>query len=96
MRLIPIKAAWIATELSFCMIATVPVLAAAFCGERVSSRMTGFTFRCPNTGLKVQGWTADDPIELDDDAYEPVTCVACTRVHVVNPKTGKVLGEDNE
>jgi hypothetical protein len=45
--------------------------------------MPGFIFRCPNTGLNVQGWTADDPTELNDDAYETVTCVACTRVHAV-------------
>jgi hypothetical protein len=25
------------------------------------------------------------------EAYVPVTCTACGRVHVVNPKTGKVL-----
>jgi hypothetical protein len=58
--------------------------------------MPGFIFRCPNTGLNVQGWTADDPTEFDDDAYEAVICVACTRVHAVSPKSGKVLGEDNE
>jgi hypothetical protein len=54
--------------------------------------MPGFLFRCPDTGLNVQGWVADDPTERDD-TYEPVTCTACTRVHLVNPKTGKVIGE---
>jgi len=35
----------------------------------------------------------DDP-ERADETYEPVTCTVCARVHLVNPKTGKVLGAD--
>jgi hypothetical protein len=58
--------------------------------------MGAFLYRCPSTGLRTQGWIADDPTERDDDAYEPVTCIACTRVHLVNPKTGRVLGSDDE
>jgi hypothetical protein len=57
--------------------------------------MGAYLYRCPNTGLHVQGWVADDPAERDDDAYEAVTRVACTRVHLVDPKTGKVLGKDD-
>jgi hypothetical protein len=30
------------------------------------------------------------------ERFEPVTCFICTRVHMVSPKTGKVLGEDDE
>jgi hypothetical protein len=60
------------------------------------SDMASFVFRCPATGLKVQGWFADDPTDLNGETYEAVTCVACTRVHAVNPKTGRVLGGDNE
>jgi hypothetical protein len=52
--------------------------------------MATFVYRCPATGLNVQGFVADDP---DESApYEQVTCIACTRVHLVNPKNGKVLG----
>jgi hypothetical protein len=40
-------------------------------------------------GLKVQGHVADDLI--DGDTYEAVPCTACGRVHLVNPKSGKVL-----
>ena len=28
--------------------------------------------------------------------YQTVTCLACQQVHLVNPTTGKVLGEDDE
>jgi len=37
----------------------------------------------------VQGWAADDL--TNGEIYEPVTCTACGRVHLVNPKSGKVL-----
>ena len=56
--------------------------------------MPPFLYRCPNTGLNVQAFVADDPTE--DESYEPITCTACTRVHLVNPKAGKVLGADHE
>jgi hypothetical protein len=46
-------------------------------------------------GLSVQGWTADDPAERDDERYQPVTCAACGRLHLVNPKTGRVAGQDD-
>jgi hypothetical protein len=52
----------------------------------------GFVFRCPNTGLNVQGWVAEDPSEPASEAYEAVTCTACARVHLVDPRTGKILG----
>ncbi len=53
-------------------------------------------FIAANTRLRVHGFVADDA--TDSDAFESVTCTACTRVHLVNPATGKVLGEmhDND
>jgi len=57
--------------------------------------MPAFLYRCPVMRLPVQGWIADDPTE-DEDRFEPVTCLACTRVHLVNAKTGKVLGDYDE
>ena len=57
--------------------------------------MAPFLYRCPITGLNVQGWVADDPTE-NEDTYEPITCTACTRMHFVNPKTTKILGADDE
>jgi hypothetical protein len=58
--------------------------------------MPPFLYRCPNTGLNVQGWVADDPSEEEAETYQPVTCTICTGIHLVNPKTGKVLGVDCE
>ena len=54
--------------------------------------MAPILYRCPNTGFRVQGYTADETTPRDRDAYEPVTCLACRQVHLVNPKTGEVLG----
>jgi len=56
--------------------------------------MATFVYRCPSTGLNVQGWAADDPSENNGSPYRTVTCVMCQRVHVVNPSTGKLLSED--
>jgi hypothetical protein len=57
--------------------------------------MPPFLYRCPNTGEKVQAWTTDDP---DEEAFSfmQVTCLACAQAHLVNPKTGKVLGAEDE
>jgi hypothetical protein len=56
----------------------------------------GFVFRCPNTGLNVQGWVAENPSEPKSEAYEAVTCTACARVHLVEPRTGKILGSADD
>jgi hypothetical protein len=41
-----------------------PLLPALRCG------MAPFIYRCPATGMKVQGWSADDPSEDEGEAYE--------------------------
>jgi hypothetical protein len=53
-------------------------------------------FLCPNTGDRVQGWFADDGSGKEGQTYEAVACLACRQVHMVNPRTGKVLGTDEE
>jgi hypothetical protein len=58
--------------------------------------MAGFVFRCPITAQHVQGWVPEDVDDSDPDDYRAVTCLACRRIHRVNPKTGKVLGHDDE
>jgi len=58
--------------------------------------MPVFLYRCPATGLKVQGWVADDPERQAETTFESLTCLACTRLHMVNPSTGRVLGGDDD
>jgi hypothetical protein len=55
--------------------------------------MAPFLYRCPATGQNVQGWAADD---IDDEAPLSVTCLACSRVHLVDPKTGRTVGIDEK
>ena len=65
--------------------------------------MNSFVYRCPNTGLPVQGWNNDAsrPISLQPrsrakerrDAYQGEYCPVCARLHLVNPETGKLVGE---
>jgi hypothetical protein len=58
--------------------------------------MGAFIYRCPTTALNVQGWFADEVADDEEMTYEPVTCLACNRVHLVNRVTGKVLGPVDE
>ena len=54
-----------------------------------------FLYRCPTTGHKVQGIVRDTPAAPTDTAtYETVTCTACARVHLINPRNGRVAGTD--
>ncbi len=50
-----------------------------------------FVYRCPITGLTVEGQIADDSSPKEVETYTAVTCMACRQVHLVIPKTGKVL-----
>jgi len=51
-----------------------------------------FIFKCPYTGYRVQGWVSGDTDERPDDTYEDIRCHACGRTHLVDPKSGRVLG----
>lgn len=51
------------------------------------------SYRCPNTGLRVQSYAC---IRTSDGAYEVVTCTICRGVHLIDPATEKVLGEDRD
>ena len=57
--------------------------------------MANFVFRCPATGLNVQH-ELDDDEDMPENQYEAIACLACTGLHLLNRKTGKVLGQDNE
>jgi hypothetical protein len=51
-----------------------------------------FLFRCPPTGFRVQGWLPDNSQERPPDTYEPVSCPACGGTHLVEARSGRVLG----
>jgi hypothetical protein len=55
--------------------------------------MLTFIFRCPITGFRVQGSAPEPTNETKGEHFEAVTCSICNRVHLVNPKTGKLLSE---
>lgn len=57
--------------------------------------MPAFLYRCPATGRTVQGFVAKDVPDDDPETYEPVTCLVCQQVHLVNPANGKVVGADD-
>jgi hypothetical protein len=58
--------------------------------------MAPFLYRCPNKGRQVKGFVADDRSDDDHDTYEGILCTACGRLHLVIPKTAKVLGSDDD
>jgi hypothetical protein len=57
--------------------------------------MAPFIFKCPATSQNIQSWLDDDE-DSPDDKYEPMICPACARLHFLNRKTGKLLGQDTE
>jgi hypothetical protein len=57
--------------------------------------MPPFIYRCPNTGLNVQGWIADDPTEGNGETYQPFPDLPAAAL-LVDPKTGKVLGANED
>jgi hypothetical protein len=57
--------------------------------------MANFVFRCPATGFNVQHQLDDDP-DVSENEYEAITCPACTKLHFLSRRTGKLLGQDDE
>jgi hypothetical protein len=43
--------------------------------------------------MNVQVWLPEAAPTDRADAYESVACPACTRLHLVNRTTGKILGD---
>ena len=58
--------------------------------------MVPFIYRCPTTGLNVQGLSQDAAPADNTETYESVSCPVCTRLHLVNRTTGRTLGDDGE
>jgi hypothetical protein len=49
-------------------------------------------FDCPRTGQKVQGLFAEEAFSTAEASYEPISCLACSGVHFIDPRTGAMLG----
>jgi len=54
--------------------------------------MRNFIYRCPETDLNVQG-SVDDK-QAENEQYVAQVCLACGRIHTVNPRTGKLMSEE--
>jgi len=65
-------------------------------GKHYHATMASVVFRCPNVGIHVHGWVADDGAEIDENVYDSIMCNACRQVHLVNRATGRVLGADSD
>jgi hypothetical protein len=57
--------------------------------------MGAVIFTCPITNLSVQHWLDDDD-DASENEFQGIACLACTRLHFINRKTGKLLGERSE
>jgi len=56
-------------------------------------RMAASLFTCPFAGRKVQHWLDDDE-DASETEYEAITCKACGRLHLINRKSGRLLGKE--
>ena len=56
--------------------------------------MAQILFTCPTVSMKVQHWLDED--HVPENEYEGITCPACTRLHFINRRTGRLLGHDKE
>lgn len=54
--------------------------------------MRNFIFRCPVSGLNVQGTLPG--ARSDEGTYIGQHCLVCGGLHMVNPRTGKLLSEE--
>jgi hypothetical protein len=54
--------------------------------------MGSVLFTCPATSMKVQHWLEGNG-DVSETEYEVFTCPACARLHFINRKTGKLLGQ---
>ena len=57
--------------------------------------MANSVFKCPVTGFNIQHELDDDKDVLDNE-FKAIKCRACMKVHFINQKTGKLLGQERE
>jgi hypothetical protein len=55
--------------------------------------MSPITYRCPDSGLRVQSYAR---VKTADGDYEVVTCTICRGVHLIDARTGKVVSKEND
>ena len=48
--------------------------------------------RCPYTGMHVQ-YSLPDKAEESDGHFLQFSCPACARIHLIDPRTGRLRGE---
>jgi len=60
--------------------------------------MSGFViFRCPDTGFNVQTRIPRQEQRPDGaTAYEAFSCPVCARMHLIDPVTGRAIGQLDE
>jgi hypothetical protein len=59
--------------------------------------MPAVLYKCPIMRQHVSAWVADDAGATENDHIaEAVACAACSRIHMVNVKTGRVIGADDD
>jgi hypothetical protein len=57
--------------------------------------MAAFIFTCRETSMLFQRWL-DEKADVQENEYEGLICLACTKLHFFNRKTGKLFGQDEE
>lgn len=57
--------------------------------------MGALIFTCPNTKINVQHWSDEDD-DVSENEFQGIVCPACSRLHFINRKTGKLLGDETE
>ena len=50
-------------------------------------------FTCPVTNIRIQHWLDDYDPSKPGDCYQSIICQSCARLHFINRKTGRVLGQ---
>ena len=58
--------------------------------------MRPLLFQCPSTGMMVQGFLAQEGEEEDANTYVGISCLVCSRMHLIDPKTGKVFAPSRD
>jgi hypothetical protein len=64
--------------------------------ERAVAVKLPFIYCCPYTGHSVQGFSAERASDLKANDYLTVLCTRCQQIHLIDPRTAKVIEEKDE